>query len=114
MWAQILNFLLGLWVTASPALIGLEGGLKTQTLIIGPWVACFACVAIWDVTRGTRYLNVPLGLWLVLASFYALGTASTIAFVHYVVAGLAIALLSLVRGAPPRARYGGGWRAVRF
>ena len=109
MWAQIINALLGIWLMAAPAVLGVSDAATTNDRIVGPIVAAFATVAAWEVTRPLRWVNLPLGLWLVLAPWVlGYGTAST---ANSMVVGAVIVALSLVKG-KIGTRYGGGWRTV--
>jgi hypothetical protein len=69
-------------------------------------VATFACVAIWEVTRGLRWLNLPLGIlpmavpWLLDYDWTPLDNSS--------LCGLAIAQLAVLP-TDIHQSYGGGW-----
>jgi hypothetical protein len=58
-----------------------------------------------------RLLNVPLGLW-VAASPFLLDGGGTAAMIGDVVLGLALAVLSLPRGARSEEHYGGWDRYI--
>lgn len=109
MWPQIINTLLGIWLMAAPAVLGVSDTAETNDRIIGPLIASFAMVAIWQVTRPLRWVNVPLGAWLILAPWVlGYGTTSTL---NSTLVGVAVIALSLVRGKLTH-QYGGGWRAI--
>jgi hypothetical protein len=77
---------------------------------VGPIAASFAVIAWWQATRPTRWVNLPLGLWLLTAP-WVLGYAATAPTVNSMAVGALLAALSLVKGTVD-ARFGGGWRAV--
>lgn len=110
MLAQILNTILGIWLTAAPAVLDYGRSAATNGHITGPLVATFACIAIWEATRAVRWVNVPLGVWLVgvplLLEHPLAGQLNS------VLCGIAIVGLGCVRGAA-RHRFGGGWSALR-
>jgi hypothetical protein len=100
---------LGIWLMASPELLKYEGTAGHLDHILGPLVATFACVAIWETTRGLRWLNVPLGLALIAAPW--LFGYDWLPLANSSVCGGAIALISAL---PTRVHesYGGGWTAL--
>lgn len=69
MWARLLNIVLGVWLMASPSVLGYVGQARTNSTITGALAASFACIAIWGVTRPLRWLNVALGAWLIVAGW---------------------------------------------
>ena len=113
MWAQIINTLLGLYLMASPAIWRFEEAVPTAAdndHIIGPVMATFACVAIWEATRNTRWANIPLGAWLLVAP-WILGYEQTAPIINDMAVGAAVIAFSLVRGKVTQ-RFGGGWRSL--
>lgn len=115
MWARIVNFLFGLWLMAAPALLGHVGTpAEVNDRIVGPLIASFAFVAIWDVTRGLRWVNTLLGLWLIAVPFLLGAWVQDWSFpatINSVLVGLYVTALSLVRGAVQH-HFGGGWRSL--
>jgi hypothetical protein len=110
MYAQLAVFLLGVWLTAAPGLLGFGEPARANFHIVGPLVALFALTAAYQVTRPVRWVNLPFGVWLV-NSPWVLGYAGQTETVWCVAVGLAVAGLSLVRGAMTK-RFGGGWSAL--
>ena len=109
MWAQLASTALGVWLMAAPSVMGYHGPARTNDHVVGPVVATFACVAIWEVTRPVRWGNVVLGLWLVLAPWVlAAGWAAT---ANETFTGVVLCCLALVRGRLTIAA-GGGWSAL--
>ncbi|MBC5775336.1 SPW repeat protein [Pontibacter sp. KCTC 32443] len=112
MWAQIINAILGIWLTVSPAILGLSDDktISNNAHIVGPVIASFAVIAIWEATRVVRLYNVPLALWLLLAP-WVLGYDQTTAIINDMVTGVAVLGLSMVKG-KIEGTYGGGWSAI--
>ncbi len=112
MWAQIINAFLGIWLMASPAILGFSDDktISDNAHIIGPVVATFAVIAWWEATRVVRLYNIPLGLWLILAP-WVLGYNETTAIANDMLVGAAIVGLSLVKGKIEDS-YGGGWSGL--
>jgi hypothetical protein len=106
---QIINTALGIWLMAAPAVLQYGRPASTNDHIVGPLIATFACIAIWEATRSVRWFNLPLGLWLMVAPL-ALGHPPD-GMINSVLCGIAIAALSCV-GGEVKQRFGGGWSAL--
>jgi hypothetical protein len=106
MWAQAAACAIGLWLTAAPDILGSGRAAEVNGQVVGPLVASFACVAMWQVSRPLRWVNVAAGGWLAAAPAvlgYGGGEAA-----NCVLSGLGLLGFSLVRGRITH-RYGGGW-----
>ena len=109
MWPRILNIASGLWLMASPAALGYDGAAADNCHIVGPIVATFACIAIWEATRPLRWLNLPLGVWLAASPMvYDYPFAGA---VNVVLLGIMIAILATLGGAVQQ-RFAGGWSSL--
>lgn len=106
MWQQVISMLAGLWLMAAPGAIGYGRPAATSDHIVGPLVATFACIAIWEATRGVRWMNLPLGVWAALAPLVL--AAPALAIANSLACGVLIAALS-TRGGAIEQRFGGGW-----
>lgn len=94
---------------AAPAVLGSTGAMRTNDQVVGPLVVSMAIIAISEVTRPVRWVNVALGLWLVVAP-WILG-AEQIVFANSTVVGLLLVGFALIRG-NIRHSVGGGWAAL--
>lgn len=110
-WAQIINALLGIWLMASPGMLGYSGAGRINDVIVGPIIATCAIIAFWEVTRAVGRANVALGAWLVIAPWVLGYEENVIATVNEFVVGITIAALALTR-AKNGAKLGGGWRSL--
>jgi hypothetical protein len=104
--AQTINIVLGLWLMAASAVLDYGRPAARVDQIIGPLIATFACIAIWEACRPIRWLNVPLGLALVVLPWF-LGYPSDAAL-NSVATGLLAAALAIRSGVIHHA-LGGGW-----
>ncbi|HXH81352.1 MAG TPA: hypothetical protein VNN07_00320 [Candidatus Tectomicrobia bacterium] len=99
----------GIWLMVAPVVLGYGEPASANDRIVGPLVASIAIVAMWEVVRGLRWLNVPLAAWLVAApwvlEYPAAAAAST------VLTGLAIGGLACLGGRVTQ-QFGGGWRSL--
>lgn len=109
MWPQLAAFILGVWLTAAPDALGYGGAPAANDHVVGPLAAMFALIAVFEVTRPLRWLNLPLGLWLVFAPWVLVhGTAE---LVNVTAVGIGLAGLASVRGRTGES-FGGGWRVL--
>ena len=110
MWAQIVNALLGIWLMASPAILGYRGAGRINDLIVGPVAATFAIIAIWEVTRVLGKVNVALGIWLVVAP-WVLGYESDIPAINHSIVGITLIMMAMTR-VKTDGKFGGGWSSL--
>ena len=64
---HLLPALAGIWLMMSPAVLGYADPARANDRIIGPIVASLATIAMWEVSRPLRWVNVVLGAWLLVA-----------------------------------------------
>ena len=106
MWAQLINMLLGLWLMVAPSVLGYGDPARNSDHVVGPIIASFAAVAIWEVTRGLRWLNLLAALWLIVAPWvFQFESTATI---NSMLVGVVVAGLSLAGGRTTE-QFGGGW-----
>lgn len=88
---------LGAWLMFAPDFFGTTGSAAGSDRLIGALVVTFALIAVAEVGRAVRFLNIPFGAWLVVAPWLLGGFVSGAQW-NDVVAGVALILLSLPRG----------------
>jgi hypothetical protein len=103
MWNQVIIILIGLWLMASPDVMGYNGAERTNHHIVGPLIVSFGMIALSETTRSARWANVALGLWLIVAPFVLSYDPLKSSLL-----GIAILGLSLIEGSR-REQLGGGW-----
>lgn len=109
MWWQRLAFVLGVWLMAAPSLLGLPKDHADVFHILGPMAAAIGFIAASEVTRGLRWLNVPVGVALVIAPF-VLGF-EVAGLVASVLTGIALVVLAFLGGRTTTS-FDGGWRSL--
>lgn len=109
MWAQSANMALGIWLMAAPTVLGYGNPARTNDWIVGPLVATFACIAMWEATRGVRWWNVPLASWMMAAPIAL--DYPPVPSAHSILIGVFVVAMSCMRGHPQRT-FGGGWRSL--
>jgi hypothetical protein len=105
-WTLVGCTLIGIYLLCTRLLFGVAPPLYFSDHTAGCVVIVIAVTAWAEVARTVRLLNVALGLW-VAASPFVLDGGTTMALIADVAAGLALAGLSLRRGARSREHYGG-------
>ena len=109
MWLRVIAAMAGLWLMAAPWVLGYSGVWRTNDSIAGTLAVSAAIIAMSEVTRAARWINVAIGAWLLLAPLIlGFGTAP---LWHRMLAGLLLLSTALVRGRT-HARVGGGWPAL--
>ena len=109
MWAQIFNMFLGLLVMVAPGIWDFPKDAGNNNYIVGPLIITFAMVAITDVGRNLRWVNIVCGIWLMLSP-YVLGYGGEPFFIN-TVTSIGIIILSLIKGTVKNS-FGGGWRSL--
>ncbi|MGK9169486.1 NAD-dependent epimerase/dehydratase family protein [Inquilinus limosus] len=110
-WTLAASVVVGIWLMATGPLIGAQPPLAHSDHVTGCLVITVAVIAMAEVARPLRFLNVALGLWVALSPF-VLDGAGTAAMIADIVAGLGLALLSLPRGKLSPDHYGGWDRYI--
>jgi hypothetical protein len=110
-WTLLLAALAGTWVMVAPALLGSEGWAASSNHLTGAVIVTVAAVAFAEVTRAARFINVPLGVWVLVTPWVLPGAAAAAGWSN-AVAGLALIGLSLPRGRLQE-RYGGWETYIR-
>ena len=106
MWSQLAATALGLWLMAAPSVLGYGDPARMNDRIVGPIVASFAFIAVWEVTRSLRWVNMLLGAWLIVAPWILdFGSAATI---NSSIVALCVMTAAWTGGSISQS-FGGGW-----
>lgn len=103
-WTLTASALLGVWLMFAPSVLGTQELAADSDHLAGAVVVTVSVIAMAEVIRAGRLLNILLGLWIAAAPWVLTG-ATLGAKWSAVVTGLLIAVLALPRG-PVRERYG--------
>ena len=96
-WNLLLSVALGLWLMLAPAVFGTQGAAANSDRVMGALVVTIAMIALAEVGRPVRFINILFGAWIIFAPWLLSG-ASTVAGWNDVIVGVALILLSLPRG----------------
>lgn len=110
-WNLLVSIALGVWLLFAPAVLGSSSRASDSDRLVGALVVTFTAIAVAEVGRPIRFLNILFGAWLVIAPFLLAGFTPA-AFVSEIVAGFALIILSFPSG-KVRASYGSWNRYIR-
>ena len=110
-WTLVASALIGVWLMFSRASLGSVPPIADSDHLVGALVVTVAIIAMAEVARPLRFLNVLFGLWLIAAPWLLQGSNVT-GDVAGMVAGLALVALSLPRGRRSQEHYGSWDRLI--
>lgn len=109
-WNLLASVALGIWLMASPTVLGFDGTAAHSNHLVGALVVTVAVMALGEVGRSLRFVNILFGAWFIVAPWLLSGT-TTAATLSDALVGVALILLSIRRG-PVRESYGGWNRYI--
>ena len=104
-WTLAASAVLGVWLMFSRLVFGSVAPLANSDHLIGALVITIAVTAMSEVGRAVRFINVLLGLWLIVAPWLLAG-GNAVAAATDVIAGIVLIALSLPRGRRSTEHYG--------
>lgn len=110
-WTLLFSTVVGVWLMAAPSVLGTSGSPADSDHLVGALVVSIAVIAMAEIGRSVRFINVLFGVWLVASPLLIAG-GSVISTVSDVVAGLALIALAIPRGSV-RERYGTAMRWIK-
>lgn len=108
-WGLMIVCLIGLWLMCTRLIFGSSGAMADSDHLMGALLITIGVLAMAEVARPLRWLNLPIGAWL-LAAPWLLDGAGPGALVGSLAAGVLVMIASVPRGAI-RHRYA-GWNAL--
>ncbi len=110
-WNLLVSVALGLWLMFAPFALGSTGTAAHSDHLLGALIVTAAVIALADVGRAARFINILFGGWIILAPWLLVG-ATTGSKWNDMIVGLLIILVSFRRGAIGE-RYGTFERFIR-
>jgi nucleoside-diphosphate-sugar epimerase/uncharacterized membrane protein len=110
-WTLTASALLGIWLMFTRLVFGTVPPLADSDHLVGALVFTVAVIAVAEVARALRFINLVFGIWLLAAPWLLTG-GGAIGALAGVVAGLVLIALSLPRGSRSREHYGSWDRFV--
>ena len=109
-WPLLASAGLGIWLMFSRLIFDTSGTLADSDHLMGALILTIAVIALAEVARPLRFLNILIGLWLIASPFVLEGAASALGTINDIACGLIVIGLSIPRGRRSQERYG-GWDA---
>jgi hypothetical protein len=110
-WTLVASTIVGIWLMFSRISFGTVPPLADSDHLVGALIITVAVIAMAEVGRALRFVNVAFGLWLIAAPWLLSGAGSVASWAS-VVAGVVVIMLSLPRGPLSKEHYGGWDRYV--
>jgi hypothetical protein len=110
-WTIFAQLVIGIWLMARPDIIPFPGRTADCDHFLGAIVVTVAAVASAEVTRIVRFINIPLGLLLIIAAIL-LARELPIVFFSELFSGILLIIVSLPKG-PIVERYAGWDKYVK-
>lgn len=107
----VLSTAIGIWLMFTRLTFGTSGTLADSDHVVGSLVVTFSIIALAEVGRSVRFINIPFGVWLILAPWLLDGGITPLATWNSVLCGLALIALALPRG-PIKDTYAGWDRYI--
>ena len=96
-WNLIASAALGIWVMFAPAIIGSQGAAADSDHLVGALITTVAVIAMGEVIRAARFVNVLLGAWLAVSPWLISGATGAARWSD-LAAGAVVIALSIPRG----------------
>lgn len=110
-WTLLLSIVLGVWLTFTRLSFDSAAAMADSDHLVGALVVTFAIMAFAEVGRAVRFINIPLGAWLIAAPWLLDGVASPLAIWNGVICGALLIALAIPRG-PVKDSYAGWDRYI--
>ena len=103
-WNLIVTVALGLWLMAAPSALGSIGMAAHSDHVIGALIVTVVMIALADVGRAARFVNVLLATVVIMAAWVENGATVSDRWNHLIM-GMVVIRLAVRRG-PRREHYG--------
>ena len=111
-WNLAISVLIGAFLMFSRLVLGNVPPLADSDHLVGALVITVSVIAMGEVARPLRFLNVAFGAWLIVAPWLMDGGASTVGNIVGTILGALLIALSLPRGHRSDEHYGSWDRFV--
>jgi hypothetical protein len=96
-WQDPVNLILGLWLVVSPWALAFEAEANPtwNAVILGILIAAVALIALFRVMAWEEWVNLALGVWLVISPWLVGFSDLVAAMWNAVIVGAVVAVLAL-------------------
>ena len=88
---------IGIWIMFAPQVLGYSGTMAYSDNIVGALIVTFGVIAMSEVARTVRYINILFGLWLLVAPFI-FSIEGNAAMWNGIIAGVLVMALCFPKG----------------
>lgn len=110
-WMLLASVAIGVWFMFTRLTFDNAGTMADSDHLVGSLVVVFSIMALAEVARAVRFINVAFGAWLIAAPWLLDGAGSPLAAWNGVVGGALLIALAIPRG-PVKDSYAGWDRYV--
>ncbi|MDT3706214.1 MAG: heavy metal-binding domain-containing protein [Thiobacillus sp.] len=110
-WMLVVSTAIGVWFMFTRLTFDNAGTMADSDHLVGSLVVVFSIMALAEVARAVRFINVAFGAWLIAAPWLLDGAGSPLAAWNGVVGGALLIALAIPRG-PVKDSYAGWDRYV--
>ncbi len=97
-WNLLLSCAIGIWLMFAPSLLKYDGTrMADSDHVVGALIVTFSVIAMGEIVRVVRFINILFGLWIVLVPFI-FGYTDKFALINAIAVGLLIIVLSFRKG----------------
>jgi nucleoside-diphosphate-sugar epimerase/uncharacterized membrane protein len=97
-WTLLLSIAIGVWLTFTRLSFDSSGAMADSDHLIGALVVTFSIIALAEVGRAVRFINILFGAWLIAAPWLLDGIVSPLAAWNGVISGALLIALAIPRG----------------
>lgn len=96
-WQDPINLILGLWLVASPWILGYdaENTATSNAVVVGVLIAALAALELFKLTAWEEWSSFALGVWLAISPWILGFNTLTVAMSNALIVGVAVAALAL-------------------
>jgi nucleoside-diphosphate-sugar epimerase/uncharacterized membrane protein len=97
-WTLLLSIAIGVWLAFTRLTFDSSGTMADSDHMVGLLVVAFSIIALAEVGRAIRFINIPFGAWLIVAPWLLDGITSPLATWNGIVSGVLLIALAIPRG----------------
>lgn len=97
-WTLLASVAIGISFMFTRMTFGNSGAMADSDHLVGSLVVVFAIIALAEVTRAVRFINIPFGVWLIAAPWLLDGAGSPFSTWNGVIGGALLIALAIPRG----------------
>jgi hypothetical protein len=95
---MLISTAIGVWLMLTRLVFDSTGSMANSDHLVGALVVTFSIIALAEVARPVRFINIAFGAWLIAAPWLLTGVGSTGATLNSIVSGLLLIVLALPKG----------------